>query len=230
MSAVQQRFDDTLSRADDLLGERLRREEQELARQDASLEEARRQRQRANAEERRLIAGVYDDAFRSFGTEVPAAVDDEAPAAYRRRLFNRLARKLPSGHDLKDVRADDVSAQPMCSTTSRRWSSKRPSGRARSPRFRESDLLRKLFETVVPALKSKCCPNVPARRIARSVHEAARDKARAIAKTEAYAVSCCERKKVEMLFAHLKRILRLDRLRLRGPSGAKDEFLLAATA
>ena len=62
------------------------------------------------------------------------------------------------------------------------------------------------------------------------VHEAARDKARAIAKTEAYAVSCRERKKVEMLFAHLKRILRLGRLRLRGPSGAKDEFLLAATA
>jgi hypothetical protein len=80
------------------------------------------------------------------------------------------------------------------------------------------------------ALKPKCCPNVPARKIARSVHEAARDKARAIANTEAYAVSCRERKKVEMLFAHLKRILRLDRLRLRGPSGAKDEFLLAATA
>jgi hypothetical protein len=80
------------------------------------------------------------------------------------------------------------------------------------------------------ALKPECCPNVPARKIARSIHEAARDKARAIAKTEAYAVSCRERKKVEMLFAHLKRILRLDRLRLRGPSGAKDEFLLAATA
>ena len=57
-----------------------------------------------------------------------------------------------------------------------------------------------------------------ARKIARSVHEAARDKARAIAKTEAYAVSRRQRKKVEMLFAHLKRILRLDRLRLRGPS------------
>ena len=69
-----------------------------------------------------------------------------------------------------------------------------------------------------------------ARKIARSVHEAARDNARAIAKTEAYAVSCRERKKVEMLFAHLKRILRLGRLRLRGPNGAKDEFLLAATA
>jgi Transposase DDE domain len=79
-------------------------------------------------------------------------------------------------------------------------------------------------------LKPKCCPNMPAREIARSVHEAARDKARAIAKTEAYAVSCRERKKVEMLFAHLKRVLRLGRLRLRGPNGAKDEFLLAATA
>jgi hypothetical protein len=38
------------------------------------------------------------------------------------------------------------------------------------------------------------------------------------------------RKKVEMLFAHLKRILGLARLRLRGPNGAKDEFLLAPTA
>ena len=55
-----------------------------------------------------------------------------------------------------------------------------------------------------------------ARKIARSVHEAARDKARAIAETEAYAVSRRERKKVERLFAHLKRILTLDRLRLSG--------------
>jgi hypothetical protein len=37
-----------------------------------------------------------------------------------------------------------------------------------------------------------------------------------------------QRKKVEMLFAHLKRILKLDRLRLRGLSGAGDEFTLAA--
>jgi hypothetical protein len=70
----------------------------------------------------------------------------------------------------------------------------------------------------------------PFRKIARSVHEAAFDKARAMANTESYAVSHRERKKVEMLFAHLKRILRLGRLRLRGLSGAKDEFLLAATA
>ena len=52
---------------------------------------------------------------------------------------------------------------------------------------------------------------------------------RHIATTEAYAVSRRQRKKVEMLFAHLKRILRLGRLRLRGPTGARDEFLLAAT-
>ncbi|QGM48262.1 transposase [Methylocystis heyeri] len=79
-------------------------------------------------------------------------------------------------------------------------------------------------------LKAKCCPNTPARKIPRSIHEAARDVARAIAKTDAYIISRRERKKVEMLFAHLKRILRLDRLRLRGPWGARDEFLLAATA
>ena len=53
--------------------------------------------------------------------------------------------------------------------------------------------------------------------------------AREIAKTEAYVTSRRERKKIEILFAHLKRILRLDRLRLRGPCGAHDEFLLAAT-
>ena len=51
-----------------------------------------------------------------------------------------------------------------------------------------------------------------------------------IAKTPQYQQSRCERKKVEMLFAHLKRILKLDRLRLRGLSGASDEFTLAATA
>jgi transposase len=78
-------------------------------------------------------------------------------------------------------------------------------------------------------LKSRCCPKMPARKVPRSIYEHARDVARDIAKTEAYATSRRERKKIEMLFAHLKRILRLDRLRLRGPFGAQDEFLLAAT-
>jgi len=80
------------------------------------------------------------------------------------------------------------------------------------------------------SLRSRCCPNTPARKVPRSIYEGARDMARDIARTAVYVVSRRERKKVEMLFAHLKRILRLDRLRLRGPCGAHDEFLLAATA
>jgi transposase len=79
-------------------------------------------------------------------------------------------------------------------------------------------------------MKPRCCPNDLRRKIARSIHESARDVARAVTKTPAYQRSRHERKKVEMLFAHLKRIMKLDRLRLRGLSGAGDEFLLAATA
>ena len=79
-------------------------------------------------------------------------------------------------------------------------------------------------------MKPRCCPNAPARKLLRSIHEGARDLARDLAETEAYQTSRCQRKKVEMLFAHLKRILKLDRLRLRGPCGARDEFHLAATA
>ena len=80
------------------------------------------------------------------------------------------------------------------------------------------------------ALKPRCCPKSPARKVPRSIYEGARDMARDIAKTDAYQTSRSQRKKVEMLFAHLKRILKLDRLRLRGPCGARDEFHLAATA
>jgi transposase len=79
-------------------------------------------------------------------------------------------------------------------------------------------------------LKARCCPNAVARKIPRDLHEDTRDVARALASTPEYEAACRRRKKVEMLFAHLKRILRLGRLRLRGPCGAKDEFLLAATA
>ncbi len=78
--------------------------------------------------------------------------------------------------------------------------------------------------------KMKCCPNADARKITREEHEDARQVARDIAKTKQYDISMKLRKKVEMLFAHLKRILGLGRLRLRGPCGANDEFLLAATA
>jgi transposase len=79
------------------------------------------------------------------------------------------------------------------------------------------------------ALKPRCCPKEPVRKVPRSLFEGARDMARRIGQSDAGRASRRQRKKVEMLFAHLKRILRLDRLRLRGPNGARDEFLLAAT-
>ena len=79
-------------------------------------------------------------------------------------------------------------------------------------------------------LKSQCCPKAPFRRIPRSIYEEARGVARALAKTEAFERSRRDRKRVEMLFAHLKRIFRLGRLRLRGPRGAQFEFTLAAIA
>jgi len=80
------------------------------------------------------------------------------------------------------------------------------------------------------ALKSRCCPKEPARKIPRNIYEHARDVARSLVGTEAFEQSRRERKRIEMRFAHLKRILRLGRLRLRGPRGAQDEFTLAAIA
>jgi IS5 family transposase len=79
------------------------------------------------------------------------------------------------------------------------------------------------------SLKPKCT-TAPMRKVTRDVNEDVRDRVRVLANTEAFQQSSRERKKVEMRFAHMKRILRLDRLRLRGLSSAKDEVLLTATA
>ena len=79
------------------------------------------------------------------------------------------------------------------------------------------------------SLKPKCTTAV-ARKITRDLNEDVRDRVRALANTEAFQQSRRERKKVEMRFAHMKRILRLDRFRLRGLSGVRDEVLLTATA
>jgi hypothetical protein len=70
-------------------------------------------------------------------------------------------------------------------------------------------------------LKSLCCPKAPFRRIPRDIHEHARDVARSFADTDAFEQSRRERKKIEMRFAHLKRILKLGRLRLRGPEALR---------
>ena len=77
-------------------------------------------------------------------------------------------------------------------------------------------------------LKPRCCPNLPLRKVPRDVHEDARDQARALMGTPEYERSRDERKKVEMRFAHLKTHHRFERMRLRGLSGARDEFHLAA--
>ena len=125
----------------------------------------------------------------------------------------------------------------------------RDADRYTCPRGRDLLPNRRAFQTIRPAakedgfiryraskadcdacpLKARCCPNMPQRNVSRSIHEGARDLACEITSSDAYVASAYARKKVEMLFAHLKRILGLTRLRLRGPNGAKDEFLMAAT-
>jgi len=79
------------------------------------------------------------------------------------------------------------------------------------------------------SLKPKCT-TATVRKITRDLNEDVRDRVRALADTEAFQQSRRERKKVEMRFAHMKRIFRLDRFRLRGLSGVRDEVLLTATA
>jgi hypothetical protein len=77
-------------------------------------------------------------------------------------------------------------------------------------------------------LRSRCCTREEARKIPRDLHEDAREVARRKMKTKAFARSRDERKRVEMRFAHLKTHHGFERLRLRGLSGARDEFHLAA--
>ncbi|MGY3591368.1 hypothetical protein ACVIGB_009051 [Bradyrhizobium sp. USDA 4341] len=79
------------------------------------------------------------------------------------------------------------------------------------------------------ALKSRCCPKQTSRKVPHWIYEGARDMARQIASSWEGRTSRRLRK-IEMLFAHLKRILKLGRLRLRGPNGTRDEFTLATTA
>jgi IS5 family transposase len=84
------------------------------------------------------------------------------------------------------------------------------------------------FDCEVCALKLQCCPNGPTRTVPRDVHEYARDVTRRLMRTKAFLKSRDERKRVEMRFAHLKIHHGFERMRLRGLSGARDEFHLAA--
>jgi IS5 family transposase len=80
----------------------------------------------------------------------------------------------------------------------------------------------------VCALKMRCCPKEPARKIPRDIDERARDLARRLMTTKTFLKSRDDRKRVEMRFAHLKIQHGFERMRLRGLSGARDEFHLAA--
>ena len=84
------------------------------------------------------------------------------------------------------------------------------------------------FDCEVCPLKMQCCPKAQSREVPRDVHEYARDVTRRLMRTKAYLVSRNQRKSVEMRFAHLKVHHRFERMRLRGLSGARDEFVLAA--
>lgn len=74
----------------------------------------------------------------------------------------------------------------------------------------------------------QCCSKEPSRKIPRDLHEQARDVVRRLMRTKAFLKSRDERKRVEMRFAHLKIHHGFERMRLRGLSGARDEFHLAA--
>jgi transposase len=74
------------------------------------------------------------------------------------------------------------------------------------------------------------CTTATYRSLSVNAHEDTRQHVANLAKTEAFKTSARLRRKVEMLFAHLKRNLNFRRLRLRGFTGARDECTLAATA
>lgn len=81
----------------------------------------------------------------------------------------------------------------------------------------------------IPCPLKEICTTGSQRTLARDVNEVARDQVRGIMRTEAYQISARQRKLLETGFGDLKRNLGFTRLRLRGLSGASDEFLLAAT-
>lgn len=100
-------------------------------------------------------------------------------------------------------------------------------------RIKQTDRIKSYFagkDTCGACPIKRICTDAPFRAVTRHMDEEARQAVRDLRDTAAYDESRRRRKKVEMLFANLKRHLGLKRLRLRGLNGASDEFLLAATA
>lgn len=145
-------------------------------------------------------------------------------------IFDKTARK-DGTFQRDEFQWDEAADEYRCPAGKLLRSNWRPFKRQRSHVTKADTIIYRSSERdcVACPMKAQCCPNMRFRKIARSVHEKARDVARTIATTPEYQRSRYERRKVEMLFAHLKSILKLDRLRLHGLSGANDEFTLAAT-
>jgi hypothetical protein len=106
VSALQEK----MNRLDALLDRKLADSEAQLEREAAADRVQARVQARADAERNRLLQARYTDAFSAFNVETPPPIDGELPGRYRRRLFDRLVRKLPSSSDLSEIRADELSS------------------------------------------------------------------------------------------------------------------------
>jgi hypothetical protein len=108
MSALQARFDATLSRADALLVERLRREQDQLEREDAAQRRADAAQARANSERCSEVQARFDGPFAGFGVMTPQAKDGEDADSYRCRLFRGLLKRLPPDHELVGIEPSEL--------------------------------------------------------------------------------------------------------------------------
>src|SRR5476649_1279506 len=84
--------------------------------------------------------------------------------------------------------------------------------------------------SVAGHVRKEQCTTGQYKYLAIHIHEAARQRARELARTPAFANFQRQRKKVEALFAELKNQIGLRRLRLRRLKFVREQFFLAATA
>ena len=108
--AAQNRFSETLSRADEILAERTKREIARLKAEDAAAEVEATEQARADSFRRQEIASKYQSAFGAFGEAVPMPAADELPGRFRMRLYETLRRRLPPSNQWSNVRADELPA------------------------------------------------------------------------------------------------------------------------
>jgi hypothetical protein len=112
LSFLQARVDAMSDRMDSILSQHERRERQRLAEEDAEQERAAAEKARWTAERKREIQASYADSFNALGSECPMPADDETPGRFRRKLYDRLRRKLAPGHELANIRSDEIAVSP----------------------------------------------------------------------------------------------------------------------